>query len=81
MDTTPNPKMFQAMQAFTDATCGEAPLTVEKSPAAEQRRRARRECMDFLHRFAAACMRDGVGRYLREQGRPTKPNSRLHVSS
>lgn len=62
MDVTPNDKMFQAMQSFTDALVGEEPTSVEKSGAADRRRSQRRRVMDFLHTFCALSMREGAAR-------------------
>jgi alpha-D-ribose 1-methylphosphonate 5-triphosphate diphosphatase PhnM len=62
MDVTPTPKMFEAMQKFTDAIVGEAPMDIEKSAAAEQRRAARQYSMDFMHRLVHLAMREGAAR-------------------
>jgi hypothetical protein len=62
MDVTPSDKMFEAMKKFTDAVCGDAPSRLEISPGALARRMKRRLTMDFLHQFAAQCMREGLNR-------------------
>lgn len=62
MDVTPSPAMFRAMSALTDAACGEAPLSIETSPAAERRRESRAIMMDALHRLVGLAMREGVAR-------------------
>lgn len=62
MDVTPNKKMFEAMERFTTAVCGEAPLAVEKSPGAERVRATRKATMDFLHRLVHLSMREGAAR-------------------
>lgn len=54
--------MFEAMAGFTDMVCGEAPLEIEKSRGAEQRRVNRKFCMDFLHRLVHLSMREGAAR-------------------
>ena len=79
MDVTPNPGMFKAMCAFTDCVVGEAPTSIETSPASEKRREDRRMVMDFLHNLVRLSMREGVGRHYREMGWPVvedhvKPN-------
>ena len=62
MDVNPSKRMYEAMDNFTDAICGEAPLGIEKSSGAEQRRENRRKCMDFLHRLVHLSMREGAAR-------------------
>lgn len=62
MDVTPTKKMFEAMTALTDAVCGEAPLAIEKSSGAEQRRANRQMMMDALHRLIHLAMREGAAR-------------------
>lgn len=62
MDVTPSKKMFEAMNKFTDAICGEAPMDIEKSTAANKRRENREMCMDFLHRLVHLSMREGAAR-------------------
>ena len=64
MDVTPTPKMFEAMQKFTDAIAGEEPGKLEQSVAANRRRQNRAMVIDFLHRFGGACMREGSARAL-----------------
>jgi hypothetical protein len=62
MDVTPTRRMFEAMEKITDAMAGEAPLDVEKSPGAEQRRANRQFAMDLLHRLVHLSMREGAAR-------------------
>lgn len=62
---TPNAKMFESMAKFTDAIAGEAPLDIEKSRAAEQRREVRRFMMDYLHRLVHLSMREGAARAMK----------------
>ena len=71
MDTTPSPKMYEAMSAFVDAAVGEAPTDVESTAPARKRRQQRRAAMDFLHNLVRLSMREGVGRYVRERGGAT----------
>lgn len=54
--------MFEAMKAFTDALCGEQPHDRMVGPGAEKVRANRRQMMDFLHHFAAVCMKEGAAR-------------------
>lgn len=62
MDVTPSDKMYAAMEHFTTAVCGEAPLRIEKSAAAEKVRSNRKNIMDFLHRLVHLSMREGAAR-------------------
>lgn len=62
MDVTPSPGAFKAMEAFVNATIGEAPLAIETTTAAEQRRAMRANAFDFLHRLYGLAMREGVAR-------------------
>lgn len=71
MDVTPTRKMLESMLAFTEAVAGEEPTKLEQSPAANERRKQRRMVMDWLHNFSRLNMREGIGRYLRERGKPT----------
>jgi len=77
MDTTPTPKMFEAMKKFTDAMAGDAPSPLEVSVGANVRRQRRAASMDFLHMFASLCMREGVNRAIRDarQQREYKPDA------
>src|SRR5689334_9578589 len=70
MNVTPHKKMFEAMEAFVASTVGDAPLAVETTTAANNRREARRRAMDFLHDLVRLCMREGVRRYCVERGLP-----------
>ncbi len=71
MNVTPSDRMFKVMATFVDSVVGEAPLAVETTPAAENRRQARRIAFDFLHGLVRLSMREGVARYLREMGQAT----------
>lgn len=66
MDVTPSPKMFEAMEKVCDMLCGEKPHPKSLGPAADKVRENRRMLMDFLHTFAALCMREGVNRKVQE---------------
>lgn len=66
MDVTPSNKMFAAMQAFVDATIGEEPSKLLVGPGASAIRDRRRVAFQFLHSFAAICMREGVNRKVME---------------
>ena len=66
MDVTPSPKMLKAMQLLVDATCGEAPSTLEHSPGARARRDKRLMAMGILHSLVALSMREGVNRAIIE---------------
>lgn len=68
MDVTPPDGMLRAMMKLTDAAIGEEPMTMERSPAAEKRRMARRRMMDILHDMTAMAMRVGAARALKERG-------------
>lgn len=71
MDTTPSPKMYEAMSKFVDSVVGEAPTDVESTTPARKRRQQRRIAMDFLHSLVRLSMREGVGRFIRERGGAT----------
>jgi hypothetical protein len=62
IDVTPTQKMFEAMQMATDAICGEAPLAIEQSAAANKRRDQRATMMNFMHRLVHLSMREGAAR-------------------
>lgn len=66
MDTTPSRKMFDAMQKFTDAMCGDEPSKLDHGSAARAVRAKRSACMDFLHGFHSLAMREGVNRAVRD---------------
>lgn len=70
MDVTPSKKMFETMQTFTDAVCGEEPTKLDHGPGAQKRRAHRRMVMDFLHNIIRLSMRVGVARYRMERGLP-----------
>jgi hypothetical protein len=72
MNVTPTPAMFKAMSILVTKLAGEEPGKLEKTPAAERRREARREAFDVLHQLVALSMRTGVARYLQEIGLPTR---------
>jgi hypothetical protein len=78
MDVTPSKKMFEAMVTFTDAICGEAPLVIEQSTAANNRREQRAMAMDFMHRLVHLAMREGAARAMNphrtEMGRIELPS-------
>ena len=67
MDVTPSPKMFEAMQAFTSALCGDEPHRMLVGPGANRIREQRRMTMEFLHRFAGLAMREGAARSQNEK--------------
>lgn len=77
---TPNDKMFQSMAKFTDVMCGEEPMAVETTRAAQQRRENRKLCMDYLHRLVHLSMREGAARAMGTHSpsgimiRPSVPN-------
>lgn len=70
MDVTPTPVMFAALERIVDMAVGEAPLKIEKTPAADRRREHRHEMFTILHNLVALSMREGVRRYLQEHGAP-----------
>lgn len=70
MDVTPSPGMYRAMAAFVDSAVGEAPLAVETTTPANNRREARRVAFDFLHDLVRLSMREGVARYRMARGEP-----------
>lgn len=79
MDATPNDSMFKAMAKFTDATAGEDPGKAKRGTTFSKRREARQQVMDFLHHFAALCMREGAARAMQQVRNPT--NGTLIVPS
>lgn len=62
MDVTPTKKMFEVMTIMVDQFVGEAPLAIEKTTVAEQRREARQLAFDVLHRLVHLAMREGAAR-------------------
>jgi hypothetical protein len=62
MDVTPTPAMLRAMQAFVNATIGDAPGSHETTTPANNRRAARENAMQFLHNLVRLSMREGVAR-------------------
>ncbi len=66
MDVTPSKRMFDAMNAVTDASVGEEPSRLEVGSGAEARRVKRRVMMDALHSLVAVAMREGVKRAIVE---------------
>lgn len=71
MNVTPTDPMYRAMNTMADVFCGEAPLSVEISPAAMKRRERREIFMSLMHTFVAMTMREGVRRFCEERGMPT----------
>ena len=66
MDTTPSPKMFDAMRKLTDAVCGEEPHPMLVGSGAAAIRHKRIIMMDVLHGLVAGAMREGVNRAVKE---------------
>lgn len=70
MDVTPTEPMYKVLAAMADRFIGPAPLTVEQSKGAIQRREAREAFMSLMHQFVAMTMREGARRAFEERGIP-----------
>lgn len=66
MDVTPSKLMFTAMSNLVDATVGGAPVAVDNSTGANERRIRRQWMFEILHQLVAISMREGVNRAIRD---------------
>lgn len=76
MDVTPTPEMLRFIMHLADRFVGEAPLKIETTKAANDRRADRETFIGAMHRFVGLTMRVGVQRWHEERNMPvTKDGS------